>query len=350
MYVICFWNAGGKLIIDDTCQLEIEWDGATTTMPGEQSGTLNNGILDLNAGGELVNNGIITIEGTEGKPIQPGTTPSTNKGWGELTVEAGATLTNNGAMLVYGRLYNLGTLVNNGNYEDLITSNDPDKGTFSYHRGIQIAWKDDVTQENVRKGELFNGTDSAGGIYTDALLQNNGDIVLRPGQLTNYATIHNAKGEGNIYLAAAPDAIIPIEPDPANPTVVTKRIALDPPVASTVVNYGLIVNGSGLLPASVELLDNAGFGKLEVPGDGEATFELFSYGEIVEERDPVPEPDDPDDPDSDDSSKDSDSQRKGSAASTLPATGDASAPWLLLAIEALGAATAAAVAALRIRL
>ena len=274
-------------------------------------------------------------------------------------------------MLVYGRLYNLGTLVNNGKYDDLITSNDPDKGTFSYHCGIQISWKDDVTQENVRKGELFNGTDSTGAVYADALLQNNGDIVLRPGQLTNYATIHNAKGEGNIYLAAAPDAIIPIEPDPATPTVVTKRITLDPPVTSTVVNYGTIINGSGLLPATVELLDNAGFGKLEVPGDGETTFQLFNYGQIVEERDPVPDPepeptpeptpspdptpdaDDSTDPgDSDDqdgSSKESNSQLKKSLAAALPATGDANTPWLLLTLEALGASMLAAFAALRMR-
>ena len=112
---------GGKLIIDDTCQLEIEWDGATTTpatdgsTPAQQD-VLNNGQLDLRAGGEIVNNGIISIEGTEGKPIQPGSgqSGSSEKGSGEMAIAEGATLTNNGALVVYGKLNNLGTLINDG--------------------------------------------------------------------------------------------------------------------------------------------------------------------------------------------------------------------------------------------
>ena len=50
----------------------------------------------------------------------------------ELHIEAGGTLVNNGSLVAYGGLYNLGTLINNGRYEDTITSNDPDKGKFTY--------------------------------------------------------------------------------------------------------------------------------------------------------------------------------------------------------------------------
>ena len=260
-------NSGGKLIIDKTCQLEIEWDGATTTPTSGQeqasSTTLNNGILDLNSGGELVNNGVITIEGTEGKPYQPGTQPAQEKGYGELTVEQGATLTNNGAMLVYGRLYNMGTLANKGKYSTTIDSNDPDQGAFSYHCGILVAWKDDVTQPNVTKGALLNGADATGKTNTKARLTNSGDIVLRPGELTNYGTISNAKDASHIYVATATDAIIPIEPTTEAPTVVTKRIALSPPEGSVVTNKGTITNGNSLTPASVELLDNTGFGAIK---------------------------------------------------------------------------------------
>jgi hypothetical protein len=72
----CTVDEGGRLIIDETSQLEIEWDGATKTpKEGEQAPApdiLNNGFLDLKKGGTVVNNGVITIEGTEGKPYQPG--------------------------------------------------------------------------------------------------------------------------------------------------------------------------------------------------------------------------------------------------------------------------------------
>ena len=320
-------NEGGKLIIDETCQLEIEWDGATTTTPGEDPGTLNNGILDLNAGGELVNNGIITIEGTEGKPAAV-IDPTTQKGFGELTVEQGATLTNNGAILVYGKLYNLGNLVNNGKYDDLITSNDPDKGLYSYHRGIQVSWKDDVTQAGVTKGELINGADSTGAQTTSATLTNNGDIVLTPGKLVNYGTLTNGNDAG-IYLATATEAIIPIEPDPAAPTIVTKRVTLANPEPSSVINYGTLINYGWIVPASVELLDNGGFGKLSVPGSNPENFDLQNYGTLVNYGYIW-------------------SPASAAHSSLTPATGD-TLPTSAFALEGLGLAAAAVFAASRRR-
>ena len=246
-------------------------DGATTTPGTDAQGTqpdiLNNGQLDLRAGGEIVNNGIITIEGTEGKPLQPETSQQANdsqKGKGEMAIREGATLTNNGALVVYGSLSNYGTLINNGRYNDVIKSNDPDKGAFDYHKGIQVAWKDDVTQKNIEAGSLLNGA--------GATLNNKGDIVLMPGTLENKGLLVNEKG-ANIYSAAATEAIIPITPDPATPTVVTKRIKLDPVKPSEIINSGTLVNNGSIRPASVALLDNTGgFDKLTSPG---ATRELF---------------------------------------------------------------------------
>lgn len=277
-------NSGGKLIIDETCQLEIEWDGATATTPTAQAEKLNNGMLDLRAGGEVVNNGIITIEGTEGKPYQPNTSQqviNSEKGFGEFTIRPGATLTNNGSLVVYGRLYNLGTIVNNGKYnENPIVSNDPDKGQFAYHRGIQISWKDDVTQQNVTMGELHNGRDTDGNVYAEALLNNFGDIVLVPGNLYNWGIIVNEEG-ANIYLCAATEAIIPIEPPTPTSTITHKRITLDPPVASLIENWGTLINRGRILPASVELLDNTGFGRLTEFGDNPDLFQLINHGTIV---------------------------------------------------------------------
>ena len=275
-------GAGGKLIIDQTCQLEIEWDGATTT-PGStaKKDILNNGQLNLLAGGEIVNNGIITIEGTEGKPQQNANQQpaNTDLGSGEMTIAKGATLTNNGALVVFGKLYNLGTVVNNGKYNDVITSNDPDKGKIDYHRGIQVSWKDDVTQPHVVPGRLVNGKDGNGTVNAEALLENYGDIVLVPGILENYGVLYNYRG-GHIYEVAATEAIIPINPDPKTPTIVTKRITLNPPQASSIINYGTLINYGRIEPVSVELVDDGFFGALTVPGSHPELFTLQNLGTV----------------------------------------------------------------------
>ena len=144
--------------------------------------------------------------------------------------------------------------------ENPIISNDPDKGQFAYHRGIQVSWKDDVTQQNVTMGELHNGRDKDGNLFVDALLNNLGDIVLVPGKLYNWGVIVNESG-ANIYACDATEAIIPIEPPTPISTITSKRITLEPPVANLVENWGTIINRGGILPASVELLDNTGFAR-----------------------------------------------------------------------------------------
>ena len=101
-----------------------------------------------------------------------------------------------------------------------------------------------------------------------------------PGRLVNYGTIYNARG-ANIYLAAATEAIIPIEPDPANPTVESKRITLDPPVASVFENHGTLINYGRIMPASVKINDNTSFGELTVPGDHTELFNFVNDGKVV---------------------------------------------------------------------
>ena len=280
-----------KLIIDATCQLEIEWDGGTTTpaadgsAPAAAPDILNNGQLDLRAGGEIVNNGILSIEGYEGKPVQQDdpnkdATINSEKGCGELTIREGATLTNNGALIVNGNLYNLGRLVNNGKYSDLIISSDPDKGQTAFHKGIQIAWKDDVTQKNVKPGSLYNGVDSAGEVYSGAVLENNGDIILNPGLLQNRQMLLN-NARANIYAGTVDEAVIPIVADPATPTVVTKRIILNPPVSSVIENYGNIINNGIIAPASITVVDNGVFGELRSFGKYPSRFSLINKGAVM---------------------------------------------------------------------
>ena len=275
-------DKGGKLIIDETCQLEIEWDGATTTPDANgkkpSSDILNNGLLDLRAGGEIVNNGIITIEGTEGKPGQ--SDDDSEKGYGELTINKGAKLTNNGSMVVYGKLYNLGTLINNGKYDDVIKSYDPDKGWYNYHKGIQISWKDDVTQNGIEPGSLLNGKDRNGRIVKDAILQNNGDILLNPGVLENYALLIN-EANANIYLAAATEAIIPVESSDQDSSVELKRITLSSPKGSHFYNYGTLINNGNIVPATVELNNNGSFGEISVFGDHPELFDFHNEGTVI---------------------------------------------------------------------
>jgi hypothetical protein len=192
---------------------------------------------------------------------------------GEMFIRKGAKLTNNGTLVVYGKLNNYGTLVNNGKYNDVIKSNDPDKGAFDYHKGIQVAWKDDVTQKNIVAGMLINSE--------GATMINNGDIVLTPGTLENNGTLYNETG-ANIYSAAVSEAIIPITANPATPTIVSKRITLSPVETSRIINNGTLVNNGNIAPATVKLLDNTGgFDKLTSPGEHPELFIFENYGTLI---------------------------------------------------------------------
>ena len=265
---------GGTLIISDTCQVEVEYDAASIA-PGSESTApaLTYGVITVEDGGEIINNGIISIEGTEGKPIDPAAPAIRDMQAAELNIKPGGKLTNNGALLCYGRLYNTGTLENNGRYLDTIRSNDPDKGIFDYHCGIQVAWKDDVTQQGVQMGQLYNG-DDRNGVVTGATLVNNGDIVLVPGFLENYGTLENAAG-GNMYLCAVTDAVIPYQAT-YTPLVLEQRIQFENPVSIYFTNNpgATFTNAGDVVTAQVEIIGTGHTGELTTPADGDLIYDI----------------------------------------------------------------------------
>ncbi len=265
---------GGTLIISDTCQVEVEYDAASLA-PGSESTapTLTYGVITVEAGGEIINNGIISIEGTEGKPIDPAAPAIRDMQAAELNIKPGGKLTNNGALLCYGRLYNTGTLENNGRYNETIRSNDPDKGSFDYHCGIQVAWKDDVTQQGVQMGQLYNG-DDRNGVVTGASLVNNGDIVLVPGFLENFGTFENA-ANGALYLCAVTDAVIPYQVT-YTPLVLEKRIQFENPVSLYCTNYpgATFTNAGSVVTAQVEIVGTGHTGALTTPADGDLIYDI----------------------------------------------------------------------------
>lgn len=200
---------GGTMIIDETCQLEVEYDAASTVhdtkiytiaeviekidnLPSpdkvkeadrqnislavdaynnledtDKEGVTNinklkacvaalpeetpldNGEITIKDGGRLINEGIVSIEGLEVKP--GGANPESktivvrDMKSATLLVEEGGILDNFGCLSIKGDLYLLGTLNNFGVYDDLIQATDPDKGVIYHHKGIQLLWKDDVT-------------------------------------------------------------------------------------------------------------------------------------------------------------------------------------------------------------
>ena len=265
---------GGTLIISDTCQVEVEYDAASIA-PGSESTApaLTYGVITVEDGGEIINNGIISIEGTEGKPIDPAAPAIRDMQAAELNIKPGGKLTNNGALLCYGRLYNTGTLENNGRYNDTIRSNDPDKGIFDYHCGIQVAWKDDVTQQGVQMGQLYNG-DDRNGVVTGASLVNNGDIVLVPGFLENFGTFENAAG-GALYLCAVTDAVIPYQAT-YTPLVLEQRIQFENPISIYVTNNrgATFTNAGSIVTAQVEIIGTGRTGELTTPADGDLIYDI----------------------------------------------------------------------------
>ena len=201
---------GGTLIIDETCQLEVEYDAASKAankvtydkviemidaLPAVDAVTeknrvdvesargsydllseedkakvtnlaklealeaklgpdtpLNNGEITVRKGGKLVNEGVINIEGLEVKPQannQQETQQVVTRDMksASILVEDGGIIDNYGCMMIKGDLYLLGELNNYGKYSDPITATDPDKGQVTHHKGIQVTWKDDITIE-----------------------------------------------------------------------------------------------------------------------------------------------------------------------------------------------------------
>ena len=287
-------ESGGTLIIDDSCQLEVEYDAASTTQKeGEQTSgdttPLTNGVITVHSGGRIVNNGVINIEGLEVKPAQPAAqeqqqqeTVERDMKASSILVEEGGVIDNYGCISLKGNLYVMGTINNYGRYEDVIVAQDPDKGNISYHKGIQLTWKDDVTvldestgtytvNPDVIPGTLFIGMDAEGNKNTAAKLNNYGDIVLVPGILNVYAEFNNLEnGEavysGHLYVCPVTEAVVPITPDPNDPTKTEERRPLSEPYPSVInTDEGAVINDNGnVFEAIVQVLSNGVLGDLTV--------------------------------------------------------------------------------------
>ena len=268
---------GGTMIIDETCTTEAEFDAASTVDPSTDPQHYLSGEITIQEGGMLINHGVINIEGTEGKPLDPTQQEPTirDKQSADILVEYGGLLDNYGCLSLKGVLYIMGNLNNYGQYNDILRAYDPDKNRIDYHRGIQVTWKDDVTQEGVVPGVLNVGIDAQGNIEKKAVVYNYGDIVLAPGTLNLYGTFNNLKHPdvdidyaGHLYLCTVDEAIIPFV-DPNDPLVVEKRIALDPPKESVFNQENGIVHNDGVIDsARVKLLHNGIFGEL-IPSEQE---------------------------------------------------------------------------------
>lgn len=266
---------GGSMIIDETCTNEVEYDAATTVDPSQVDTTVMNGAITIEGGGHLINYGVINIEGTEAKPQAPsaqeqeqGQQVYYDKKSADLFVNKDAVLDNYGTISLKGALYMLGTLNNYGRYNETITAYDPDKGSTTYHKGIQITWKDIVTDPGVEPGRLEIGIDRDGNIVKEATLNNYGDIVAVPGKIDLYGTLNNLKGSDGIshlYLCTAKEAIIPITPTKENPLVVEKRVTLETPKKSVVNIKGTFNDLEGAtMKAKVALVHNGVLGELTV--------------------------------------------------------------------------------------
>ncbi len=269
---------GGTLIIDESCTTEAEYDAATAVDPAtDPNKNLANGEILIKDGGTLINEGVVNIEGTEGKPVDPAQPVVTDMKTADIVVEPGGQFDNMGCLSLKGALFVLGTLNNYGKYADTLVKGDPDKGTVTYHKGIQVTWKDDVTRAGVVPGVLNVGIDGAGKVYKDAVLNNYGDIVFVPGTLNLYGTLNNVKNPdaaanyaGHIYVCTVDEAIIPITPTKEEPNIYEKTIQLDEPQYSAINQFGTLNNEGGVIrKGRVYLVHNGELGKLVEYGDVE---------------------------------------------------------------------------------
>lgn len=285
-------EAGGTLIIDESCQLEVEYNAASITQEeGEQTpagaATLTNGVITVRSGGRIINHGVINIEGLEVKPAQPAAQEQQQQEAvardmkaSHILVEEGGVIDNDGCVSLKGSLYLLGTLNNYGKYSDTIEAQDPDKGTIRYHKGVQLTWKDDVTvldeatqtytvNPDIVPGTLFIGTDAEGNKSASAAVNNYGDIVLVPGIMNIYGVFNDLPdGEnvyaGHLYVCAVTEAVVPITPNPNDPTKTEERRQLAEPYPSVLnKDEGAVVNANGgVFEASVQVLSNGVLGDL----------------------------------------------------------------------------------------
>ena len=96
-----------------------------------------------------------------------------------------------------------------------------------------------------------------------------GDIVLVPGVLNVFAEFNNRAGDeysGHLYVCAVTEAVVPITPDPNDPTKTEERRELAEPYPSVINKDNAVVfrNEGVVAEASVKVLSNGVLGDLTV--------------------------------------------------------------------------------------
>ena len=61
----------------------------------------------------------------------------------------------------------------------------------------------------------------------------------------------------------------------------TKRIVLNPPKGSSIVNYGTIINDGLIVPATIAINDDGSFGSISMPGRNADMFVIENSGTII---------------------------------------------------------------------
>lgn len=284
---------GGTLVVDETCTVEVEYDAATTVDPAAAPGTdLFQGVMAVKDGGKVINYGVFNLEGTEAKPLDPnaaeqdqGQKTITDMKNSTVIVLEGGEFHNHGALSIKGDFELLGTLFNYGRYNDIIQASDPDKGTVTYHKGIQLTWKDDVRNPEVLPGLLSMGVylEKYDLLIDSAVLDNTGDIVLAPGTINIYGTINNHDG-GRIYINDAKEAVVPVTPTARDPMTTEIRVPVDPPRKSVLnVNKFSRVNTieTDIRAADVAVISNGHLGDLTVTGEAKGDVKDIKADDFV---------------------------------------------------------------------
>ncbi|MCR5235843.1 MAG: InlB B-repeat-containing protein, partial [Lachnospiraceae bacterium] len=264
----------GRLCIKENTRLDVDYYTRSTTISensaAQAAEPLESGAVTIEDGGEIINDGVITIKGKEEKVTGSSGAERVFVN-AEFYICEGGKLTNNGCLLTSGKLYNMGTITNFGSYSDIIKADSSKDGDYFNYKGIQIVCKDDMTQTDMEsmKGDFTNGMSPSGETNPEALIDNYGDILISPGRLDNYGYILNNDEEGLreknlleattfderkacIYLIAVNQALCP-DLDPYDPTVKKKYIYFGTPVQSYLSNEtGSTISNNGIIsPAKI---------------------------------------------------------------------------------------------------
>ena len=111
------------------------------------------------------------------------------------------------------------------------------------------------------------GKDGGDLINKNAKLNNYGDVVLVPGTIEVYGTFENIKtdeeNKGGLYLCEVSEAVVPITPDPNDPTKLEERRTFTPPYQSVFTySSGTFVNNGVYANTTIHVISNGILGDM----------------------------------------------------------------------------------------